>query len=366
MKMSKKIRTLVSTALISAMVLTMGGMSAFAATANDPLTSVTMTKTVTTDGHTFAPDATFTFTLDEGAATSVSNNVVFAGIEGGLTFENGTDLYKKDLVYKASMSEVPRENYDTTAKILVDKEKFTVPGIYHYTIQETKGSYEGITYDTTLRDLYVYVERNTEDKVYVAAIVIDGKAIEEGKASLTFTNDYGKDSDTTHDVIIAKTVTGNQGDRKADYHFYVTVNAKDDANEFYYVEYGTATADGDFTSGTPTTVLESGKKADIVLKHGEAIRIYGLSDNDTYVVEEYEKVAGDLSGYTTKINGVEDEDRKTDSLNTSSDGAKVLYENNKEVTTPTGIVMTFGPYVLLIALAGVFATLFFRRKREEF
>ena len=69
-------------------------------------------------------------------------------------------------------------------------------------------------------------------------------------------------------------------------------------------------------------------------------------------------------GYTTYI----DEIKSTTNVATGTIEADttVAYRNDKVVTTPTGIVMTFGPYVLLIALAGVFATLFFRRKREEF
>lgn len=44
----------------------------------------------------------------------------------------------------------------------------------------------------------------------------------------------------------------------------------------------------------------------------------------------------------------------------------VLVDNNKAVTTPTGIAMTFAPYALMVAFAGVFAVMFLRKKREDF
>ena len=43
----------------------------------------------------------------------------------------------------------------------------------------------------------------------------------------------------------------------------------------------------------------------------------------------------------------------------------VEFTNNRDAVTPTGIVMSFAPYILLVALAGVFAVLFLRKRRHE-
>ena len=44
----------------------------------------------------------------------------------------------------------------------------------------------------------------------------------------------------------------------------------------------------------------------------------------------------------------------------------IVYTNDKTITTPTGIVTEYAPYILLVAAAGAFAVLFLRRKKEEF
>ena len=375
MKMSKKIRAIASAALISAMVMSMSGMSALAetVTANAPLSYVEMTKTVTTDGKTFAPDETFNFTLSVGAADLDADPVIFAGEENGLYFEKNVYSVQlsKGLVFSASMSEAPKETYSNSANINIDNSKFSKPGIYHYQITETASTYEGITNDETpVRDLYLYVERDlSTDILFAKSLVVSGKAIGtgEGKTSLTYTNDYGKTQDKTHNVIVAKHVTGNQGDKTADYYFNIKVTDGARKNESYYIEYGTADENGNFTSGSTTQIIKSGEETEIHLKHGEAIKIYGLSNSDTYEVTEFEKVSGDLAGYKVFINGEDTTTTKsTGALTTAQDNTKVLYVNNKNVTTPTGIIMSFAPYILVLALAGVFAVMFLRKKREDF
>ena len=91
------------------------------------------------------------------------------------------------------------------------------------------------------------------------------------------------------------------------------------------------------------------------LKDGESIQIYGLTESDKYTVTEADYGS---DGYTT-TNG-----SKTDVV--TDDGDSYTVTNDKSVTTPTGIVLSFAPYILLVALAGVFGVLFLRRKKEEF
>jgi len=43
----------------------------------------------------------------------------------------------------------------------------------------------------------------------------------------------------------------------------------------------------------------------------------------------------------------------------------VTVTNDKTGTIPTGILMSAAPYVGLVGLGGIFAGLFFRRKRED-
>ena len=48
------------------------------------------------------------------------------------------------------------------------------------------------------------------------------------------------------------------------------------------------------------------------------------------------------------------------------DTAKIVVTNARSATTPTGIAMTFAPYIVMVAFAGVFAVMFLRKKREDF
>lgn len=63
-RMNKRMAT---AALAGAMVLSMNGMSAFAA-----VTEFNLTKEVTTDGNTHAPNTAFSFTIEEGGASTTN------------------------------------------------------------------------------------------------------------------------------------------------------------------------------------------------------------------------------------------------------------------------------------------------------
>lgn len=384
MKMSKKIRTLVSTALISAMVLTMGGMSAFAAETSNLVKQengvVTITKTVTTDkdNPTYAPNTTFVFEVSNGIAGTVNDGantaaVVYAGVTGGLKFAAENDAKAEFTPAMASSSDASYQSKD--AKLTVDASVFEAPGIYHYNVKETAGNYAGITYDTTNYDVYLYVEftygeNGVVSKKEVKNIV--AKSGENKAGELAFTNDYGKDNGETHDVTITKEVKGNQGSKTKDFEFTISV-VPDQSGETFQV----VTMNGDKVQKSVQLTGDTSVKVSI--KDGETIKVYGLTDGDKITVNESDyRNDGYTTTYTTstsekfvdnsyeveKITGTNDEDSV--SFKVAVDSAAITVTNTKTVSTPTGIVMTFGPYVLLIALAAVFGTLFFRRKREEF
>ncbi len=252
-------------------------------------------------------------------------------------------------------------NADTAAEyiksgaITVDATKFTTPGIYHYVVSETEGTYEGITYDKTSYDLYVYVE-NVGGEIKVAGVtasIPEGEGKPEKATEIAFTNDYGKTNDMVHSVLITKEVTGNQGDKTKGFSFFLSVDG--DAGELYKVVHT------DQKDGTTVSYLTSdAAAAPYTLKHGESLQIFGLSASDTYTVTETD-YSGD--GYTTTVN---DEATNTNNGTTANGDVTVAFENSKNVTTPTGIAMTFAPYVVMVVFAGVFAVMFLRKKREDF
>lgn len=397
MKMKKLARVFTSAVLVSAMVATMGGMTSFAA-----VESIGLTKTVVTDGQTFAPNTSFVFNLANGTDKSLTGEEygaaegqtlkVYQGVSEALRFndkftDNGKLKFTPEEGDGANLQ--PSVSTDGAA-LLVNASVFTEPGIYHYTVQEVDSGYEGIVYDTALRHIYLYVnygvneDGSLKDTLEVGHVVVskevDGEEVKVGgyelkegselnNKGIEFINNYGDDvedpdnpkpydpNDSTHDITIGKTVSGNQGDKNKVFNFTVTVNGA--SGEKYKVVKG----------DNVLKALVSGNSETYQLKHGETIKITGLTENDSYTVVETE---ADADGYTTTYAR---DDEKTIEKNDAegnkiqvviADGATYTVTNDRDVTTPTGIVLSFAPYILLVALAGVFGVLFLRRKKEEF
>lgn len=372
----RSVRILTTTALISAMVLSMG-MSAMAA---EPLTSIPFTKTVTADGNTYAPNTSFEFVLapvtyDGGSIVMDTDNgfvIVYSGVESGIA------LNESNIAFQSSDGIISAENGLTkNGTINIDTTKFTRPGVYAYDLSETAGTYKGITYDATKYRIFVTIINNPDGDGYVCSS-IKGAAIEgEGESeklgdkldSLPFTNDYGKTNDTTHDITITKKLDGNQVEKTRKFEFHVKVTG-DQAGELYKVVKTSAGS-----GATEELTALSGDAADYVtieLGDAESITISGLTDGDVVDVHEDGKYADAAEGgYTiTKTNSDGSFMNVTDDVNTGvtatviKDGAEVTVTNFRGTNVATGVALSFGPYALMVALAGVFAALFLRRKKE--
>lgn len=419
--MKRFARVFTSAMLAGAMMMTMGGMTAFAA-----VEEIGFNKSVLTEGDTYAPNTEFVFTIAPGVNTeevkegelttkkltqnefgssSAGDLDVYNGIQGGLKFDLEADLKDPNIKFDATNGNeyvngfkfspdmngedaLPTSTYSKSGKLKTNAAVFTKPGVYYYTITETDGGYDGINYDTK-RDVYLYVVRKdgvdgNPDTFEVDSVVVAKDGVKQGgegsditEKGINFVNSYGDGSpnnpgsnDSTHDVTITKKVDGNQGDKNASFEFTVAVNNTavfnennpNEAREWYKVV---------ITNGSTETVAHIVANAPAVtysLKHGDSIQIFGLSDEDTYTVTE---TAMNQNGYVTS-EGTENEKGETINAPLSGDGAtlkdstKRWIWNYKNVSSPTGIVLSFAPYIMLVALAGVFAVLFLRKKKEEF
>ena len=361
-RMNKRMAT---AALAGAMVLSMNGMSAFAA-----VTEFNLTKEVKTDGNTHAPNTAFIFTIENGGAGNVTDNegvskVVYAGVDNGLSFKDG----KNSITF--TPGDTVAATYTGTGTITVAenvKETFKQPGIYHYVLKETAGAYDGITYDSTEKHIYVYVVNEDTDLIVDAVTVADGKdgteqafGTEGKSGNLKFTNIYGDGTtpdDDVHDFIIKKTVTGNQGNKNKEFEFTVTIDGDDtdkDGAERYKVEM--KDKNGEVIETTPKfEYLTDGIEQDFKLKDGETLHIYGLSENDEYTVTEADY---STEGYTTSV---KDKNAKG---KLEADGVVVEFINDKNVGPATGVAMTFAPYVLLVAAAGGLGAVVLGKKKRE-
>ena len=265
------------------------------------------------------------------------DQVVYKGIAGGLTAETGAAFTPGE---KGSAA----ETYTAEGSLKTDAAVFERPGVYHYTVTEKANNYEGVTTDTTSYDVYVYVYNRT-DGLYVGNVV---SAKNGDKANLIFNNDYGQDKnkDTTHDVVIKKVITGNQAVESDTFQLVVTVTGT--AGEKYKVTLDNA----------EQNPLTSGEKATYTVTNNTEIHIYGLTEGDKVQAVEEANTQGYQATYTTGLS--------EGTLTISSDGSEATVTNTKNSTSPTGVILNYGPYILMIALAGSMAAFFFfKRNRKE-
>lgn len=328
--------------LAGAMVLSMNGM-AWAA-----VTEFNLTKEVTTDGKTHAPNTTFRFTITEGDASTFEGAVVSAGVKDGLTLDTANN-------FSFAPGDKVLASYTKTGKIKVDATKFTEPGVYHYLVTETQDTYDGITYDVTPRHVYVYVVNGTDGyEVEAVKVVKDGDTAKED--NLKIVNSYGDGStpnDDIHDFIIKKTVTGNQGHKNKPFSFTVTIDG-DDADKEGAEKYMAVKTPK--TGEAETIHITDGLTQTFTLMDGETLHIYGLSEKDKYTVTETDYSA---DGYTTTV-----KDSNAEGFLTA-DGITVEFINRKDVGPATGVAMTFAPYVLLVAAAGGLGAVVLGKKKRE-
>lgn len=328
--------------LAGAMVLSMNGM-AWAA-----VTEFNLTKEVTTDGNTHAPNTTFRFTITEGDASTFEGAVVSAGVKDGLTLDTANN-------FSFAPGDKVLASYTKTGKIKVDATKFTEPGVYHYLVTETQDTYDGITYDVTPRHVYVYVVNGTDGyEVEAVKVVKDGDTAKED--NLNIVNSYGDGStpnDDIHDFIIKKTVTGNQGHKNKPFSFTVTIDG-DDADKEGAEKYMAVKTPK--TGEAETIHITDRLTQTFTLMDGETLHIYGLSEKDKYTVTETDYSA---DGYTTTVK----EDNAEGFL--TADGITVEFINHKDVGPATGVAMTFAPYVLLVAAAGGLGAVVLGKKKRE-
>lgn len=328
------------------------GLSTTAVFATD-VTSIDVTKTVTSDGNTYAPNTTFTINVASGAGNEeFGNQTTIAGVTGGLT---GTTF-----TYAPTASDTLDDEYVKNGSLTIDKTKFTEPGIYEYEVTETAGTYDGITYDTAKYYVYLYVVNGTSGLEVEGAFatLTRGDLSDEAKTTIDFTNSY-----TTYSATVVKEITGNQSVSTDGNTFTLSVTPSTDG-EIYKV---VVTRDGVATVSTLSSGNYSTQIDDI--DDDDTIVIYGLSEDDTYVVTE---TTANTDGYTTTITSTAAEANRTidntaGSVTVSKNEANVIHTvtNDKDVSTPTGLFLDYAPYALIVMVAAGMGFVFFRKKNLD-
>lgn len=233
---------------------------------------------------------------------------------------------------------------------------FKSVGIYRYKITQTipvNTGVEAASSSPTTRYLDVFVQ-NKDDGLEVAYFVLASTANDTASStSYTEKSDGFQNTYKSHTLTVKKEVTGNQGNRNQDFDFPITITNSKDPTKRYKYNYTKTGETGTFISGTSQIIS---------LKHGETIEITGLTAQDTYNVSETT-----ADGYITtyKIDNEERGTSYTEALTDKITADKTItFINTKNANTPTGVILTFMPYILMILAGFVVASLFLRRKRR--
>lgn len=385
MRFKKISKRFAAAMLTGIMMVSMMGMTAFAKTGDVKDGIVTFTKTLVKDDSASVPEVTFTYTIAGGTAVSASANnpEILSGGDSSVTGlpTVGSAVY-------APVDDITTEVNETalvkTVNVDFSNVVFTKPGIYRYVITESATTNEDITNDSVnTRVLDVYVVNNGTNGYKIAsqallksAVAPSYDATDANKVNYVgqdtksngFTNTY-----TTYSLSLKKNVAGDMGNHGETFKF--TIDFEGPANASFsiknssgtYEKYITLDADGKATTG------------DISLKESDkAFVIYGIPSTVKYTINE---VIDKKEGYTTTytVNSGNAKDMTFNAAGTTTSSAKetmavssndtendVVVTNTKNAITPTGIALTIAPYILMVALAGVFAVLFLRRRKNEF
>lgn len=325
------------------------------------ITSLTVSKLLTSDDVAYAPNTSFSYTVtpDTVGGTYTDNghvNVVYPAPSGGMTAGSAFSYSAADGLIGTGITK--------TSTIAISTTGMTKPGVYHYTVTETAPTEEGVSAVTSTFDVYLYVYTSEKGGLYVGHIVV----VKNGeKSDASFENKYD-----TVDVTIKKLIDGNQADKSKEFTFTISVPVTEttsdgktvsNAGETYKLVNGT----------TESTLVAGGAPAVIELGDLETVVIYGLTATDKVLVAEADYTTSD--GYAKPVfapTGVtavaaEDDERVTDfaKLYTVGTGGEIDVTNTKNAITPTGVITTFAPYALMVAAAGALAGLFLGKKRRD-
>ena len=244
---------------------------------------------------------------------------------------------------------------------------YTVPGRYNYTIKQTGGTAQGVTYGDTTIKLQVLVTNNSENDGLEKQVSFTATA-SEGKKVNSVVNKFNvTDGNEGNKFTVKKVVAGNLADHNTKFKINVTLE-KTGLIATDIVAGGSTHYNQEAWKGGDTLVIP------LELKHNDEIAITGVPAGVKFTVAEDGDHIGDAEanmndkakGYTVtyKVNAAEKSDGK---IPVTGDSA-VEVTNTKnigELAPETGVYLEAMPYIILLAVAVIGLVLFAVKRRAN-
>ncbi|MCR5429816.1 MAG: hypothetical protein K6E58_01105 [Eubacterium sp.] len=344
--------------------------------------------------YTIAPAEMSTFASQTVTDDDSNTGTVHAGPTGGVTI-TGTPSFDSAL---NNFTTTGNEITDTI-DLSTDLSKFSKPGIYRYTITDTtatsalfgQGMNRPDDYQT-VRYLDVYLHNNATSgnlEVYGYTLQKESGKDSSNKIQLNKDPGYIKSSEAssgyagtdvyeTYNVTLTKSVTGTLGDKNHEFPFVAEIN-----NNGY--QYLTAK-----NSATATAQTAATTSVNTTLKHSDVFHINGLNSkatvgytetNDT--TDTYEVTVNGSSSTLVAASEVAPNGTKAltagaitsyaannsatsiDVEGTDTQYSGVTFVNNIDEVSPTGVILRFLPFVLILGCGIALLVLTRRNRRGE-
>ena len=365
MKLTRKsIGRIAASFVATAMLATMAIVPASAANMSGAV--VDITKQITKDTDTYAPNTSFTFQVKPYQGDTEEGAVVQAGPEGGVYFSmsEGQKVYTGTISSAPATGDIGQTTLTLAQKLGLQIDETVLsakdPGVYRYEVSEvtpdSDDQYDGIVYTTEVKYFDVYVTLDKEGNKVVSAYTFvseDGDTKDDG----VFVNDYDTATGANKTLKVEKVLAGDQASPNQEFEINITINGA--AGEQYkIVKTNTSNAEEAMT----VTYLTSGQMQTIELQGDEYVTIYGLSPEDTYTVVEHDYTnLNYTAGYEVDESVVENVTAQT----ISGDNDVVTITNTRNASTPTGIMMDIAPYAVLVVIAAAGCFIFLRKRHAK-
>ena len=360
---------------------------------------------INSDGSTVRePNITYTYTLsavaeaDLAGATVTDDDgdkgTVKAGVGDAVAVKVQTVAFADTNTSASSTAGTADEK---TFSFTFDEEKFETPGIYRYKIVETTdvekatvGIVPAETY-SAVRYLDVYVMNNADDSARViygyvlyedtGSITFDAKAnptVNIDKKSKGYVNTAADGADPadvdvyeTVNLEISKTTSGVLAQKNHEFPLAVALTQPTGVNATVKMDFtGPLTKTGSDTLGDYVQFGDLNGK----VKNGTTIKITGIPKGASVTVQETNdtpdsyRISATANGSDIIAEAIIDAGTSTEVSTAVALDAKgtIAIQNVLDAISPTGYVIRFAPYVLILA-AGIILLLLCKRfvRREE-